>query len=66
MKSDARVGYDPTRQLPFIRSAIAHLGNGGEEETTRCPTCGRAFDCCCGRNCPCEVKKMGEGNGMGI
>lgn len=38
-----KVGYDPFRQLTYIRLAVTHY----DRTEPRCPTCGRAFDCCC-------------------
>lgn len=41
---NAQVGYDPIRELTYIRPAVLM-----EEDRTiaRCPTCGRTEDCIC-------------------
>jgi hypothetical protein len=40
----ARVGYDPIRQLTYIRAAIV---TEDDRVIPRCPTCGRTEDCIC-------------------
>ena len=53
-----RVGYDPVRDLTYIQPAVMRDDDRTEP---RCLTCGRAFDCCCGPECPCG---RGEGELM--
>ena len=55
MRTD-RVGYDPIRYLTYIRPVVMRDDDDDQTES-RCPTCGRSFDCCCGPECPCSVGK---------
>lgn len=55
MKSD-RVGFCPVRQLTYIRPAVPMP----DRTEARCPTCGRAENCCCGDDCLCPVTKEAQ------
>jgi hypothetical protein len=56
--ANARAGFCPGRQLPFIRQVVKQPDRG----PPRCQTCGRASNCCCGPDCTCQVTKEGEAN----
>lgn len=56
MKRPERIGYDSIRELTYIRPAVMR----DDRTEPRCPTCGRAFDCACGPECPCPVGKEQE------
>ena len=58
MRTNPRVGYDPIRDLTFIRPYSPFTNQFTENRIeARCPTCGRAYDCNCGPECPCPVTK---------
>ena len=54
-----RIGFDPVRGLTYIRPGGIMLARmQQQEQEERCLTCGRASDCCCGADCPCNVEKV--------
>ena len=55
-----RVGFDPIRGLTYIRPGGIMLARMQTAQEERCLTCGRASDCACGADCPCNVGKQGE------
>ena len=57
MRSD-RAGLCPIRHLTYIKRHPS-LAEPWAREEPRCPTCGRAFDCCC-PGCDCAVSKDGD------
>lgn len=52
----ARVGYDPIRQMTYIKHRADRVPDRTE---IRCETCGRTEECACGLQCPCPVSKAG-------